>query len=347
MQLLRQSKAAGRHHLATICHALPTGLDIGNGAAKLVLPYQEVRIPSYIQPVHGNLFDAPATGGLVSYLEGNATALVGHSWLSGKAAYQRNPEGYLRVVDDRHGKLSHGLPLLLGALSTLPHRPVWELAVMASIHHQKAMGDELVERLSGCHTVRFNGAAEPSCVRVEVLKTLDEGAGAIAHCVEADLTNQTLVYDFGSGTTVVSVFGAKGKLVDRQVSPGGVQALIDAVAKNTTVIRRLAQEGDRQIIREGIERGDFLYGIQGVWSFEEVYQAELKPWISTVLKGALKVGAKWTPTSSAVIAIGGGSQLPLVQELLRQQGILPVRDGVWANARGLQRLAAMVLGGNR
>ncbi|WP_204140312.1 ParM/StbA family protein [Halomicronema sp. CCY15110] len=327
---------------ADIVELMPVGLDIGNGAVKLCLPGHEIRVPSYACPVHENLHDPPETG-LVEFVASSADREE-QRWLAGYAAYQHNPEGYLKVVDDRQGKLTYGLPLLLGALATVRYRPVWNIFVVASIHHARAMGEALTHRLQGRHLVRFNGLETISEVSITIAKVLDEGAGAIAYCPEADRTHQTLVYDLGSGTTVVTVFGPKGRLIDRQVSNRGVQNLIDAIAKNPRMIRRLAAEGDREIIRDGIERGDFIYGIQGAWSFEAIYRDELKPWLSTVLKPALKAGAKWTPTSRAVIAIGGGSELPLVRELLQGQGITPVPEGSWSNARGLKRIA-LALGG--
>jgi hypothetical protein len=38
---------------------LPAGFDPGNGSAKLRIDGAEVRIPSLIQPLHGDIYDVP------------------------------------------------------------------------------------------------------------------------------------------------------------------------------------------------------------------------------------------------------------------------------------------------
>lgn len=317
------------------------GLDIGNGATKLIVSGLESRIPSYIQPLQTPLIDPPAAG-YVEYLSGDRGDLGRSNWLAGDAAYQSNPEAFHRVVDDVQGKTGYGLQLLLGALSYLPQRPVWDLQAVASIHHAAEMGAQLSNRLSGRHEVRFNGHEQASLVTVRVLKVLDEGAGAI---IAAGLTRgQTLVYDLGYGTIITSVFGERGKPLPgaRSVSVGGVSALVDAIAKNSALIQRLGHEGDREVIRRAIENHSFRYGLVNGFDFEHVYRDELKPWITTVLKSAIKAGAKWAPTSTAAIAIGGGSQLPIVSELLQQQGIKPLSRGAWSNASGLHTAAVML-----
>lgn len=330
-----------------ISQPMPGGFDCGNGSVKLALDAYEVRCPSYILPIHGEIYDPPVSseGGLVFYIDGDRPDLKGTRFFAGHPAYQQDPQAYFRVVDDPQGKIAYGLHLLLGAIATLSYESERTLNLVASVHLQKALGAQLQKALEGTHTVEFNACGKPSTITVNILKTLEEGAGAIAHCrAEIDPEKQTLLYDFGNGTCIISVFGAKGRLVDREVRPGGVEDLIEAIAKNLNTVRHLYQEGDRQIIRAGIEDASLLYGETG-WSFEEIYRAELKPWIASTLKSALKAGAKWKPTCSHHIAIGGGSQLPLVSELLTQQGITPVREGSWANARGLRRLAVWLGGG--
>jgi len=319
---------------------LPAGFDGGNGAVKLCLdiagnPVNQ-RIPAYFLPVHGSVYDVPEHG-FVTYLSGDRSDLVGACWIAGLSAYQQNPMGYNRVVDGQRSKIDFGLQLLLGALSHLPSRDFWHLSLVASIHDAQVFGLELKQSLQGRHRVTFGNSSAVTDVWIDVIAVLEEGAGAIAHCRGINTippNGQTTVFDFGSGTVTTSVFGAKGNLIDRKVAMGGVERLIEAIARNIDTRRQLGTEGDRQVIRAGIENRSLEYGATG-WSFREIYEAELKPWCASVLAPAIKAASPWLATSSNVIAIGGGAQLPTIAELLTRKSIKPVIDPAWANARGL------------
>lgn len=334
----RQKVAASRQNLAVTVQ--PGGLDVGYAATKLVLHQKETVIPSYIQPLHTALHQIPVHG-YVRYSAGPARGLTGKAWLSGLAAYQYDPEAYLSTFDDRRqGKIALALQLLLGALSYLPHQERWNLYLSVSIHHAREMGDALKQALEGTHSVYFNENNEYSHVSITVLKVLDEGAGAVAM---AGLTSgQNLVYDFGGGTVAISIFGDKGRLIERDVLPGGVNNLINAMAKNPATIKRLGAKADRETIRRGLENGSLAYGLQQPWDMTAVYEAELRAWVGSVLRTALKTGEKWQLNSQQVIAIGGGTQLPKMAQLLRSRGITPLPDGSWVNARGLQRVSDLL-----
>ena len=322
-------------------HPLPTGYDCGNGITKLVLGDIEIRCPSYFLSLHRDLYEVPANhqGGLVEYLDGCREDLIGCRWLAGFPAYQKAPTAYFRTVDDKRGKLKFGLQMLLGCLSTLPHRDRWTLFLATSVHDAKNFGAEFSALLAGNHTVRFNGHRQTSQVSITIDRVFEEGVGAIVTArSEIDLNGQTLLYDFGNGTCIVSVFGLKGALIERKVTPGGVEQLIDAIASHIDMRRQQSAEGDRQIIRAGIEDKTFRYGTSS-WNFRSLYQTELVPWMQSAMAPALKAAAPWTPTSSAILAIGGGSELPTVRQLLIQKGIIPVVDGALAHVRGLYRLA--------
>lgn len=319
---------------------LAAGVDVGNGVTKVVIDGSEIRQPSYVLPLHSTIYDAPT--GLVEYLDGTRHDLINQRWLAGFAAYQQSPTGYLRVGDDKRGKLAYGLQLLLGCIATMPHQSHWYLSLVASIQDAQAFGSELSELLGGAHTVRFNGK-NISSVAIRVTQVVEEGVGAIvAARSEIDPNGQTLVYDLGNGTCIITAFGAKGRLIDRKYSPGGVETLIDAIARNLESRKHLAAEGDRQIIRAGIEDQSFVYGRTG-WNFRHIYQAELKPWVASMLATALKAGEPWRATSSAILAIGGGAELPTISQLLTAKGITPLADGSWSNVRGLARIAELKL----
>jgi hypothetical protein len=318
--------------------SLSAGFDCGNGSTNLVFGESEILIPSYLLPIHNEIYD-PLIG-LVEYIGGARSDLINKRWLSGISAYQQNPMGYYRVVDDRRGKLNYGLQLLLGAIATLSYQPHWTFTLVASIQDAQAFGNELSSLLNGSHTVRFNGK-ELSRIEIRIVAVVEEGVGAIVTArSEIESDGQTLLYDFGTGTCIISIFGAKGKLLTRKVTPGGVENLIDAIARNLETRKQLNAEGDRQIIRAGIEAKTFEYGTTG-WNFRHIYQVELKPWVQSTLATALKAGEPWRATSRAVLAVGGGSELPQITQLLTAKGITPIFEGHWANARGLAKLAQL------
>jgi len=328
--------------LASDSQLLPTGVDCGNGNLKLIVDHAEIRTPSYFLPIHGEPYDIPAPidGGFVQYLEGTRTDLVNQTWITGKPAYTQDPLACLRIVDDERGKIRYGLQMLLGGLATLSHRPFWRLLVVASIQDAKVFGSELKQALNGTHTIRLNGKHHAT-VEIQVVSVMEEGAGAIvSNRAQIDTEGQNILIDFGSGTTILSLFGAKGKLIDRRVHPAGVERIIDAIATNEETRKQLTREGDRAVIRAAIENKSFDYG-RISFNFRNIYDQELRPWVQSVLAPALKIASPWLPTASTKLAIGGGSQLPGIAQLLARQGFVVVQDGAWSNVRGLARIAQL------
>jgi len=81
--------------------------------------------------------------------------------------------------------------LLLSALTQLPYRPDWELAIAASVHDGKTFGKSIAQALAGTHQVRLLG--KESRVTVTIGKVLEEGAGvAYALRRQNDFTNGLL-----------------------------------------------------------------------------------------------------------------------------------------------------------
>lgn len=332
--------------IATIGQTLPVGLDCGNGYAKTIIDLAEIRQPSYFLPFQkSRILDVPNAidGGMVEYIDGDRPDLKGHVWLTGSAAYNAAPTSCLRVVDSQRGKLEYGLQLFLGAIATVQPRESWSLSVVASIQDAQVYGAELSSVLSGKHLVRLNNNI-PTEVSVQVTRVVDEGVGAVVYArpsINPDGIN--LLLDIGQGTTILSVFGAKGQRLHRKTFNEGVERLIDSIATSLELRQQVGQEGDRQLIRAGIEAGSLQYG--NGFNFESIYKTELRNWIVAVLAPAVKTASPWLANSSSFLAIGGGSQMPMVADLLAMKGIQPIKDGSWANARGLARIAYLGLRG--
>ncbi|NET39249.1 MAG: hypothetical protein F6K19_45970 [Cyanothece sp. SIO1E1] len=315
----------------------PVGVDIGNGALKLVSGLGEFRLDSYIC----YLAERPSMGdtlGFVEYLEGTRNDLQGAMWVGGINAYYRDPKAIARVTDNKAGKVELGLQLLLSALSLLPYRSEWELSISASIHDGKTLGKSLKQALEGIHTIMLN--SKRSQVSITVNGVLEEGSGAVVNYQKnADFTN-ALVYDLGNGTLIVSSFNGLA-MTDRSYSQnGGVESLIDAIAANEVVRRKLLKEGDRHLIRTGIESGKFDYGTQHPgWTFTEAYKQELPRWVNRVLKPMVRPTEERMHSATALIAIGGGACLPGIKGLLAKRNIQVLTEPHWANARGLYSYA--------
>lgn len=329
------------------CQVLPTGFDPGNGSAKLRIDGAEVRIPSLIQHLHADIYDVPQVkdGALITYHSGTRKDLEKTSWLVDQSAYVYNPIHCQKLVDDRAGKVNFGLQILLGAIGCLSSRQKWHLGLVLSIQDAKAFGNELAESIAGHHAISINNTSAAIHIDIDVLAVREEGEGAIISATSTGTINpkdQTILIDAGHGTLISSVFGAGGKLVKRTVTPGGVSALIDAIAQNIETRRQLKREGDRHLIRLAIESGSFQYGHTD-WNLRGVYNTELKPWVISNLATALKAVDEYRESSASIVAIGGGSMLPAINQLLANQNIATLPDGSMANVRGLERIANIKL----
>ncbi len=332
----------------TECQALPVGWDGGNGHGKLVVGDAEIKLPSYFQSLSKN-FDSELAegceGAIVQYLDGDQANLKNQRFLIGEAAYTQYPLSYQRVADDSLGKVRYGLQMLLGAIALLPHREYWDLRVVASIQDAQAFGADLATALKGHHAVLLNGRY--SVVDIDATPA-EEGAGAIFQAVKSGVIlskDRAILLDLGHGTSITSVFDA-GKLLreSRKVHPAGVGSLVDLIAKHLDTRKQLTHEGDQHLIRMGIENHTFEYGCSG-WNFRSIYESELKPWVAQTLAPALKNAAPWRSSAAAILASGGGAQLPGISQLLAKQGITVLVDGRWSNARGLSRLSQTLLRG--
>jgi hypothetical protein len=315
----------------------PIGVDIGNGALKLVSSQGEIRIDSYVYYLNERASMA-ANAGYVEYHSGDRSDLVGKQWIGGINAYYHGLRSIYRVTDSPLGKADLGLQILLASLSLLPYRAEWNLHLVCSVHDGKTLGKPIKTALAGTHQVLMQG--KRSTVQITIAAVLEEGTGAIIHYQhDCDPTN-ALVYDFGNGTIIVSGFNGLKLTGDRLYSQTGVETLIEAVATNAQIRCKLLKEGDRHLIRAGIESGQFTYGTQHPdWNFQDAYKAELPGWVARVLKPMLRPTAERAASATALIAIGGGACLPGIDLLLAKRNIKVLSDPLWANARGLYAYA--------
>lgn len=322
--------------IAAATQFIPIGLDVGNGAVKLFSALGESITESYVlylneRATHNN-------SGYVEYFEGSRSDLSGKQWIGGINAYYQSPGGIHRVNDSSEGKAQLCIQLLLSALSNQPHRPEWSLSICASVHDGKVFGKQIKQALEGIHKVRIN--SKPSTINIRVERVLEEGSGvAVALKNAFDFTN-ALLFDLGNRTAIVSAFNGL-QLTDRDYAhDAGVESLIESIATCDAVRKHLLKPADRHLIRQGIERGDFGYGTRSDgWTFKDSYIAELPKWFESGLKPLLKKAESRINSATAVIAVGGGSQLPGVKNLLSKRGIEVPENARFLNAKGLYQVA--------
>lgn len=315
----------------------PMGVDIGNGQLKLCSPLAETLTESYVCWLPEKAIDT--VKGYVEYHEGDRADLKATQWIAGRNAYYSGViHGLERVTDHKEGKPKLGLQILLSALCELPHRESWQIAIAVSVHDGKTLAGALKRSLEGTHRIKLRN--KPTTVSIKVLTVLEEGTGAVIHYQKSVDTTNALVYDLGNGTLIVSAFNGL-RMNDRKYSQnGGVEKLIDQIATHETVRERLKKEGDRHLIRKGIEDRSFTYGTQHPdWNFESAYRQELPLWVKAVLAPTVRPWEDLRDSATALIAIGGGAALPGIESLLLKKGIKVLPDPLWANARGLYSFA--------
>ena len=322
---------------ATKCQKQPVGVDIGNGALKCISASGEFRFDSYICYLRSRL-GMGSNEGYVEYLDGDRTDLKNKAWIGGINAYYHSPRGLYRVTDSPKGKVDLGLQVFLSGLSTLPYRPEHNLAIVASVHDGSSLAADLREALTGEHLVRIR---DKKCtVNISVISILEEGTGAVLHYQNHANFSNAILYDLGNGTLIVSSFNGLNMTNRSYSQNGGVESLIDAIATNEKVRAELLHEGDRHLIRTGIEDGSFTYGTQCPgWTFTDPYKVELVNWLHNVLAPMVRPTAARRASATALIAIGGGACLPGMADLLSQKNIKVLPDPQWANARGLYAYA--------
>ena len=321
------------------------GIDSGNGRVKCLSSNGfTVRVPSLlyfpqnlISP--GQLDNESAH---VVYEGGLRSDLWNKSWVVGKEAYVMAPDSHISTADDREAKVKFCLELLLGAAAQVVTEKKANLSIALSIHDKEAFKDSIRIKLEGTHRVKLNGK---SCeVAVSVVSLVDEGVGAYYELLatkQASKNETALLLDIGHGTIITSVFGSS-EMKFRQTYPLGVSKLYSAIANNVQIRKALkGTPGNLQLIKQGIERGDFVYGNNQRLSFEfkNVYEAELKPWVLNSLVKVLSSLTQWQNEATHLFCIGGGVQLPGIRGFLQKQHFDCLEDSDWLNARGLLKIA--------
>ncbi|MBD2683542.1 ParM/StbA family protein [Nostoc sp. FACHB-857] len=311
----------------TNIHALqkifPAGFDNGYGSLKLLVDgFEVVRVPSYISTA--DMEDVPGR------VEFNGTAYtVGESAFRAGNHFERN-------TDNNENKIKNALTTLLGALAHLPHRKAWHLKLVVSLH-DVALAKDLTKVLSGEYLAVLAG--KPSEVKVEVLKVVPEGMGAL---FGRSLPKKLTVIDFGNGTTLYSRY-TQGKREVHTPYPVGVEVLIDEIAQKMKHLNG-GKVGDASKVRFCLENEHTKYSRD--IDIKDVYMACFKDWYEKYLKKVVGMALDAKHQGDEIWAIGGGCLLPGFKKLLEKNGFKVLDNPVEANAVGLLEMAKAIVNKN-
>ncbi|MFN6564270.1 MAG: ParM/StbA family protein [Nostoc sp. ChiSLP01] len=311
----------------TNIHALqkifPAGFDNGYGSLKLLVDgFDVVRVPSYISTA--DMEDVPGR------VEFNGTA-----YTVGESAF-RTGNHFERNTDNNENKIKNALTTLLGALAHLPHRKLWHLKLVVSLH-DVALAKNLMQVLNGEYQAILAG--KPSEVKVEVLKVVPEGMGAL---FGRSLPKKLTVIDFGNGTTLYSRY-TQGKREVHTPYPVGVEALIDEIAQKMKYLNG-GKVGDASKVRFCLENEHTRYSRD--IDIKDVYMACFKDWYEKYLKKVVGMALDAKHQGDEIWAIGGGCLLPGYKKLLEKNGFKVLDNPVEANAAGLLEMAKAIVNKN-
>ncbi|TFI54928.1 ParM/StbA family protein [Mastigocladus laminosus UU774] len=314
----------------TNIHALqkifPAGFDNGYGSLKLLVDgFNVVRVPSYISTA--DMEDVP---GRVEF-DGTAYT-VGESAFRAGAHFERNTDSNENKVN----KVKNALRTLLGALAHLPHRKAWHLKLVVSLH-DVALAKDLTQVLNGEYQAILAG--KPSEVKVEVLKVVPEGMGAL---FGQALPKKLTVIDFGNGTTLYSRY-TQGKREVHTPYPVGVEVLIDEIAQKMKHLNG-GKVAEASKVRYALEMGHTRYSRD--IDIKDVYMACFKDWYEKYLKKVVNMALDAKHQGDEIWAIGGGCLLPGFRKLLEKNGFKVVDNPVEANAVGLLEMAKAIVNKN-
>ncbi|MBD2473287.1 ParM/StbA family protein [Nostoc sp. FACHB-145] len=308
-------------------HALqkifPAGFDNGYGSLKLLVDgFDVVRVPSYISTA--DMEDVP---GRVEF--------NGIAYTVGESAF-RAGDHFERNTDSNENKIKNALTTLLGALAHLPHRKAWHLKLVVSLH-DVALAKNLTQVLNGEYLAVLAG--KPSEVKVEVLKVVPEGMGAL---FGQALPKKLTVLDFGNGTTLYSRY-TQGKRELHTPYPVGVEVLIDEIAQKMKHLNG-GKIGDASKVRFCLEMGHTRYSRD--IDIKDVYMGCFKDWYEKYLKKVVGMALDAKHQGDEIWAIGGGCLLPGFKKLLEKNGFKVLDNPVEANAAGLLEMAKAMVNKN-
>lgn len=334
---------------------IPVGFDCGAGLIKTCFggngSQTRVRMPSKVLELTSPLLEELVSrkGAYFFYQEGSRQDLTGREFLVGDLAAWKAPNTHIKLSDDSSLKAVFALHCILSAASAANFAgQEINLFVVVSTHNCGLFNAQLKELTSGTHIVRFGSRNNtPTRVNISIGLVVPEGAGSYAHARQQGLLEplaHVIALDIGTSTVIPQVFAPGGKLIYHQpLEAGGCIDLLDSIASSPELIQALGtgKSGNIELVRNAIET-DFIYGSRG-FDLREVYSRSVTTWLGDRLRLAFRATDEWRDSCQSFVAWGGGSEMPGIAGSLKTQRITTIPAGGWANAIGLQIIAAGLL----
>jgi hypothetical protein len=304
-------------------------LDVGNANTKLKLSLlpgieETIAIPSNLTL----LDDADDQPDAYSYV-GNNPEWCPKFWMQAS--------GGNWVMDYSDGKPKLCLPLFLTAL--YPHVDDGdEIDLVVSVHNVDALGDRMVQALSGTHIFqRSQGSAK--LIKVNVVKVLSEGVGAILSTKPK--TPKNFLLDIGGDTVIGTPY------LGLRIAPGcnpyplagnGTRRLISEfskcqqVSKTLNTGRVLSYEASRSVI----DNPHHLLTVgKTKHSMKDAVKAETDRWLDDVVLKVERMAGHHLLECDGKIATGGGCLIPEVAAKLKGMGYVLAPSPLTANVEGM------------
>lgn len=293
----------------------PTGFDNGHGNPKVVIDGEAVIYPAYICAD----FVTDSSDFFPGLIE-----LNGRKYLTGESA-QFVP-GMVRTADDEARKAEYALPMLLGGIARMQHRPQWNLKVVASAQSSEIRA-QLPDRLNGQHEAILNNS-DRTLINIQVLTTVPEGA-----TISAFFPGTVALIDIGCGDL-------QGLVVQQyKVLRSTRYRGLDWVPMHIYSALKAQGKGlDLAAIRGAIDNGSLKTAGLTPIDFSDRYHAAMETWFASQLEPVLRE-IKSLSGIQKVIAIGGGVCNRQVRDYLQRYAITIPESPELLSAKALYQIA--------
>ena len=347
---------------------LAAGKDPGAGFGKGLYGDHQVIMPSAYLKVRDRRAKQHETigkdGCWVHYVEGDRNDLKDSQYFWGTAAITKSSKDdpHTDLHTDTKAKALYALESILADVAVL-NLPDSEITLAISSHNPDKWADTIKRNVEGVHRFEHLTPMREKVTKTVSLRIADiypEGFGSIAYCLfggEPQLALEpdeiAIGLDWGTSTTIISVFDGAGSLKARKVIESGSSSLYGAIAdemnRQNSAANRLSRDVNHSVdnIRKGVEafatKQKFVYGQSELVGkpFDKEYAEYFQNWFETRVEqiGDYISGQGFLDKAKYLAAWGGGVLLPKMNQALAEFNVVCLDDPQFINAKGLKLLA--------